>query len=49
MCPTELIAYSDRAAEFEALGATVMGVSVDTKFVHKAWTETPREWAGSAR
>ena len=43
VCPTELIAFSERAAEFEALGVTVLGVSVDSKFSHKAWADMPRE------
>ena len=43
VCPTELIAYSERAAEFEAAGAKVLGISVDSKFSHKAWVDMPRE------
>jgi alkyl hydroperoxide reductase subunit AhpC len=42
VCPTEIIAFSDRAAEFHALGADVLGVSIDSPFTHLAWTNTPR-------
>ena len=46
VCPTELIAFSDRAAEFEAAGAKVLGVSVDSKFAHQAWVQMPRSKGG---
>ncbi len=46
VCPTEIIAFSDKAAEFEKLGAQVIGCSVDSKFSHLAWSEVPREKGG---
>lgn len=46
VCPTEIIAFSDRAAEFEALGVQILGVSIDSHFTHLAWTNTPREQGG---
>ncbi len=46
VCPTEIIAFSDRAAEFEALGVNIIGVSVDSHFSHLAWTNTPRNQGG---
>lgn len=46
VCPTEIIAFSDRAAEFEALGVQVIGVSVDSHYSHLAWRNTPREQGG---
>jgi alkyl hydroperoxide reductase subunit AhpC len=46
VCPTELIAFSDRHKEFEALGAQVVGVSVDSHFSHLAWVKTPRNKGG---
>ncbi|MEN0110085.1 MAG: peroxiredoxin [Planctomycetota bacterium] len=46
VCPTEIIAFSDRAADFEALGAQILGVSIDSHFTHFAWTNTPREQGG---
>lgn len=42
VCPTEITAFSDRYDEFEALGAQVLGVSVDSKFSHLAWIQTAR-------
>jgi alkyl hydroperoxide reductase subunit AhpC len=46
VCPTEIIAFSDRAAEFEALNVQLLGVSVDSHFSHLAWTQTPRDQGG---
>ncbi len=46
VCPTEIIAFSDRAAEFEALGVQILGVSIDSHFTHLAWTNTPRDQGG---
>jgi len=46
VCPTEIIAFSDRAAEFEEINAQILGVSVDSQFTHLAWTETPRNKGG---
>src|SRR5271168_3981503 len=30
VCPTEIIAFSDKIKEFQAIGAEVLGVSVDS-------------------
>lgn len=46
VCPTEIIEYSERAAEFEALGAKVVGASVDSKYSHLAWINLPRKEGG---
>ncbi len=46
VCPTEIIAFSDRADEFEALGVQVLGVSVDSKFSHLAWRKVSRDQGG---
>lgn len=46
VCPTEIIAFSDRHSEFEALNAQVIGVSVDSQFTHLAWINTPRKQGG---
>lgn len=45
-CPTEIIAYSERAEEFRKAGAEVIGASVDSKFSHLAWINTPRKEGG---
>ncbi|ORY44493.1 2-cys peroxiredoxin [Rhizoclosmatium globosum] len=46
VCPTEIIAFSDRASEFRNLGAEVVGASVDSKHSHLAWTQQPRNKGG---
>lgn len=39
VCPTEIIAFSNRAEDFRKLGCEVLGVSVDSQFTHLAWYE----------
>jgi len=46
VCPTEIIAFSDRIDEFEKIGAQVIGVSVDSQYTHLAWKSTPRNKGG---
>lgn len=46
VCPTEIIAFSDRAQEFSKLGVQLVGVSVDSQFSHLAWRNTPRDQGG---
>jgi peroxiredoxin (alkyl hydroperoxide reductase subunit C) len=46
VCPTEILAFSDRLGEFKKLNCEVLGASVDSKFSHLAWTEKPREEGG---
>lgn len=46
VCPTEIIAMSDRIEEFEIRNAQVLGVSVDSQFSHLAWRNTPRKKGG---
>ena len=46
VCPTEIIAYSDKIDEFRKRGAEVLGASVDSKFSHLAWIRTPRPDGG---
>jgi peroxiredoxin (alkyl hydroperoxide reductase subunit C) len=46
VCPTEIIAFSDRYAEFQALNTEVLGVSVDSQFAHLAWIQTDRKLGG---
>ncbi|KAI8393471.1 thioredoxin-like protein [Radiomyces spectabilis] len=46
VCPTELLAFSDRIDEFRALGAEVVGISVDNVHSHLAWTNLPRNKGG---
>jgi len=46
VCPSEIIAFSKRAADFRAKGVNVIGVSVDSQFSHFAWRETAIENGG---
>jgi alkyl hydroperoxide reductase subunit AhpC len=46
VCPTEIIAFSDRIKDFHSRGAEVLGVSVDSEFSHLAWIQSPREKGG---
>ena len=46
VCPTEILALSDRYEEFEALDTEVLGCSTDSVFSHWAWISTPREKNG---
>lgn len=46
VCPTEIIAFSDRAAEFRAAGCEVVAASCDNAFTHLAWANTPRSQGG---
>lgn len=48
VCPTELTAFSDRYADFEGIGADIIGVSTDSVFSHRAWINTPRDKGGVA-
>jgi peroxiredoxin (alkyl hydroperoxide reductase subunit C) len=41
VCPSELIAFDHRLAEFESRGVEVIGVSIDSQFTHLAWKNTP--------
>ena len=46
VCPTEIIAFSDRYEEFTKINTEVLGVSVDSEFSHLAWIQTPRKEGG---
>jgi peroxiredoxin (alkyl hydroperoxide reductase subunit C) len=46
VCPTEIIAFSDRHEEFKALNTEILGISVDSEFAHLAWIQTERKQGG---
>ncbi|WP_241607185.1 peroxiredoxin C [Rosenbergiella australiborealis] len=46
VCPSELIAFDKRYADFKERGVEVVGVSFDSEFVHNAWRNTPIENGG---
>lgn len=41
VCPSELIALSNRMDAFRSRGVEVFGVSIDSQFTHAAWRNTP--------
>jgi peroxiredoxin (alkyl hydroperoxide reductase subunit C) len=46
VCPTEIVAFDDAYESFKAVGAEVLGCSVDSHHTHLAWMRTPRSEAG---
>lgn len=46
VCPTEICQFSDKAAEFEAIGCQLIGCSIDSQFTHREYTMKPREQGG---
>lgn len=46
VCPTEIMAFSDRIEEFRAINTEVLACSVDSHFTHLAWIKTPRKEGG---
>ena len=46
VCPTEITALSDAQDVFEDLDTEILGVSIDSKFSHRAWINTPRDANG---
>ncbi len=46
VCPSELIAFDHRYAEFQQRNVEIVGVSFDSEFVHNAWRKTPVEKGG---
>lgn len=46
VCPTEILAFSDRVEEFRKRNTEVIGVSIDSHFSHLAWINTKREQGG---
>ncbi|MDH4228858.1 MAG: peroxiredoxin [Nitrospirota bacterium] len=46
VCPTEIIAYSEKQAELSKVGAQAIACSVDSQFTHLAWVNTSRADGG---
>jgi peroxiredoxin (alkyl hydroperoxide reductase subunit C) len=46
VCPTELIAFQNKLAEFEKRKCQIVGCSVDSAYCHLAWLRTPRNEGG---
>jgi len=46
VCPSEILAFNTRVADFKAKNCEVIGVSVDSRFTHLAWKNTAVEDGG---
>lgn len=46
VCPTEILAFSERIEEFRKINTEVVACSVDSHFTHLAWINTPRKEGG---
>lgn len=46
VCPTEIVAFSDRFEEFKKINCELIGASCDSHFSHLAWINTPRKNGG---
>lgn len=46
VCPTEILAFEKKRAEFEKRDAVVVGCSVDSEFSHWAWLNTDKNKGG---
>src|SRR5688500_6498136 len=46
VCPTEILAFQEKLAEFEQRNVAVVGCSIDSHFSHYAWLQTPKEKGG---
>ena len=46
VCPTELHAFQAKLSEFEKRETIVVGCSVDSKYSHWAWLNTPKDKGG---
>ena len=46
VCPTEIIAFSERIDAFEKRNTQVLACSVDSAYTHLAWRNTPRKDCG---
>ena len=46
VCPTEIVAFNDKAKEFEKIGAQLIACSVDSHFTHMEYTKKPRDQGG---
>jgi len=46
VCPSEILAFNKKLDEFKKKNCEVIGVSVDSKFTHLAWKNTPLDNGG---
>lgn len=48
VCPTEILALSDRIEDFQDLDCEILGASTDSVYSHRAWVRTARDENGIA-
>lgn len=46
VCPSELISLNNRYSEFASRNIKVIAISIDSKYVHKAWRDTSVDFGG---
>src|SRR5262245_53100983 len=46
VCPTEILAFTDRIEDFRKRNTEVIGCSVDSHFTHSAWAQVDRKEGG---
>ena len=46
VCPTEIISFGEKNADFEANNTVLVGCSIDSKFVHMRWNLMPKKQGG---
>ncbi len=46
VCPTEVLSFHKASPQFEERDCQVLGVSIDSKYAHKAWVEAKFEDGG---
>jgi peroxiredoxin 2/4 len=46
VCPSEIVAFDNRLAQFKERGCEVIGASVDSHYTHLAWRNTPLDKGG---
>lgn len=46
VCPTEILAFTDRIEDFKKRNTELIGVSVDSHFTHHAWAQVDRKDGG---
>jgi peroxiredoxin (alkyl hydroperoxide reductase subunit C) len=46
VCPSEIIAFNKKLAQFKEKNTEVIGVSIDSHFTHLAWKNTPVDQGG---
>ena len=46
VCPTEIISFSEKHSEFNAINAEVLAISTDSHHTHLSWTRAKREDGG---